>query len=174
METFKAILTKIEVREFSQEPVPFEQQIKVLEAGRAAASAYNRQPWNFVLINEKKLLNKIGELAATGPYIAKSQFAVAVYVDPKNTFYKVDGTRAVQNMMLAGWDMGLGSCWVDGIEREKVSQILGAPPEMYLLTIIPFGKPSRKYKGKKSRKPLSKIAFLNNYGHNLLEENKYS
>ncbi|MCL4343941.1 MAG: nitroreductase family protein [Nitrososphaerota archaeon] len=170
METFKAILTRIEVREFSGEPVPLEQQVKVLEAGRAAASAYNRQPWNFVLINDKKLLNRIGELATTGPYIANSQFAVAVYVDPKNTFHVVDGTRAVQNMMLAAWDMGLGSCWVNGIEREKVSQILGAPPEMYLLTIIPFGKPSKKYKGKKSRKPLSEIAFLNSYERHLTEQ----
>mgnify|MGYP001626419494 CR=1 FL=1 len=119
METFKVILTRIEVRDFAAEPVPLEQQIKVLEAGRAAASAYNRQPWNFVLINDKKLLKEIGALAATGPYIANSQFAVAVYVNPKNTFHIVDGTRAVQNMMLAAWDMGLGSCWVDGIEREE-------------------------------------------------------
>ncbi len=163
METLKSILTRIEVREFSDEPVPVEDQIKVLEAGRAAPSAYNRQPWNFVLINDKSLLRKIGELSSTGPYIANSQFAVAVYVDTKNSFHIIDGTRAVQTMMLAGWDLGLGSCWVNGIDREKVSELLGAPPGMYLLTIIPFGKPRKAYKGKKSRKPLSEIAFLNSF-----------
>jgi len=170
MDTFEAILTRLEVREFSQEPVPFEQQVKVLEAGRASSSAYNRQPWTFILINDKKLLKKVGDLATTGHYISNSQFAIAVYVDQKNPFHIIDGTRAVQNMMLAGWSIGLGSCWVGGIEREKVSHILGAPEELYLLTIIPFGKPSKKIKGKKNRKPLNQLAFLNGYGNPLPEK----
>lgn len=163
MEALQAILTRIEVREFSDEPVPLEDQIKVLEAGRASPSAYNRQPWKFVLINDKGLLKKIGELSSSGPYIADSQFAIAVYVDENNPFHIIDGTRAAQSMMLAGWDLGLGSCWVHGIDRERVSELLGAPKGWYLLTIIPFGKPRKMYRGRKSRKSLSEIAFLNSF-----------
>lgn len=167
MDAYEAVITKIEVREFSPEDVPFEIQKKVIEAGRMAGSAYNRQPWRFVLINDKDLLKKVGGLASTGPYISKAAFAVAVYVDPKNPFHVIDGTRAVQNMMIAGWAFGLGSVWVHGLDREKISELLGAPKDLYLLTVVPFGKPAKKLKGKKNRLPLSEIAFLNRFGNKL-------
>ncbi len=167
MDALDAVLTKIEVREFAPEDVPYYIQKKVLEAGRMAGSAYNRQPWIFILINDKELLEKVAALAPTGPYISKAAFAVAVFVDPRNPFYIIDGTRAVQNMMIAGWSLGLGSVWVNGLEREKITELLKAPKDFYLLTVIPFGKPAKKLKGKKKRKPLNEIAFLNYYSNEL-------
>lgn len=163
MDALTAIYTKIEVREFSKDPVPFEDQLKVIEAGRQSASGYNRQPWKFVLINDRDLLVKVGALAPTGPYIAKAAFAVAVFIDKSNPLATIDGTRAAQNMMIAGWALGLGSVWVNGLEREKIAELLGAPNGYYLHVIIPFGKPAKKYKGKKNRKPLSEVAYLNTF-----------
>ncbi len=167
MDALDAVLTKIEVREFAAEDVPYDVQKKVLEAGRMAASAYNRQPWIFILINDKDLLKKVAALATTGPYISKAAFAVAVFVDPNNPFHIIDGTRAVQNMMIAAWSFGLGSVWVGGLEREKIAELLKVPKSLYLLTVIPFGKPAKKLKGKKSRKPIKEIAFLNYYRNEL-------
>ncbi|MFP3130369.1 MAG: nitroreductase family protein [Nitrososphaeria archaeon] len=167
MDALDAVMTKIEVREFSPEEVPYDVQKKVLEAGRMAASAYNRQPWFFILINDKDLLKKVAALATTGPYISKAAFAVAVFVDPNNPFHIIDGTRAVQNMMIAAWSLGLGSVWVAGLEREKITELLKVPRNLYLLTVIPFGKPAKNFKGKKTRKSLKEIAYLNYYGNEL-------
>jgi nitroreductase len=167
MDAIEAVLTKMEVREFAPEEVPYEVQKKVLEAGRMAGSAYNRQPWRFVLINDRDLLKKVGALATTGPYISKAAFVVAVFVEKDNPFHIIDGTRAVQNMMIAGWALGLGSVWVHGLEREKIAELLRAPSDLYLLTVVPFGRPARKLRGRKSRKPLSEISYLNQFGNPL-------
>jgi len=167
MDALDVIKGKIEVREFSNAEVPLEDQIKVLEAGRFAASAYNKQEWRFILINDKDLLRRVGSLAPTGPYISTAAFAIAVYLDKDVTLATIDGTRAVQNMMLAGWYLGLGSCWVDGLNREEIAKLLGAPASMRLLTVVPFGKPKRKLLGKKTRKPLEEIAYSNRFGNKL-------
>ncbi|MDG7052261.1 MAG: nitroreductase family protein [Nitrososphaerota archaeon] len=167
MDTLEVIKGKIEVREFSDAEIPFEDQIKVLEAGRFAASAYNKQEWRFILINDKGLLKKVGDLAPTGPYISTAAFAIAVYLDKDVLLATIDGTRAVQNMMLAGWYLGLGSCWVDGLKRDDISKLLGAPDNMRLFTVIPFGKPKKKLLGKKTRKPLEEIAYVNRFGNKL-------
>jgi len=164
---YEEIIKRLEVREFSDRPVTDEIILKVIKAGRSAPSAYNRQPWNFVVIKDKNRLNELGKLCTSGPYVKDAAFAVAVFVDPQNPFYIIDGTRATQTMMLAGWALGLGSCWVTGIEREEAKEFLKAPKDLYLLAVIPFGYPKRAFKGKKARKPLSSIVFLEEFGNPL-------
>jgi nitroreductase len=67
---------------------------------------------------------------------------MAVVTDPSNRWHEIDGARAVQNMELAGWNEGLGTCWIGSIERERVNELLGIPPSLHLLTILPFGYPA--------------------------------
>jgi nitroreductase len=164
---YDEIVNRIEVREFSDEPVPLEVAKKVVDAARKAPSAYNRQPWAFVLVNDRELLKKLGDKAPSGPYIKNSAFAVVVLVDPRNPFHVIDGTRAMQTMMLAAWILGLGSCWVSNIDRDEVKRMLKVPENLHILAIAPFGYPKRKFRGKKARKPLEEIAFLNEYGNPL-------
>lgn len=162
---YKEIISRLEVREFSDEPVSEELILKVVEAGRLAPSAYNRQPWKFVVVRDKERLKKLGELCTSGPYVKDAAFAIVVFVDPENPFHVIDGTRAIQTMMLAGWTLGLGSCWVTGVEREKAAELLKAPKSLYLLAVVPFGHPKKKLKGKKARKPLAEVAFLGEFGN---------
>ena len=53
-----------------------------------------------------------------------------------------DGARAVQNMELAGWNDGVGTCWIGGLERDQIKELLDIPPHLHLLTILPFGYPT--------------------------------
>jgi len=167
LDAYEAVVTRIEVRQFSSRTVSRVTQLKVLNAARMAPSAYNKQLWHFILVDDKKLLAELGGLSSTGPYIKDAAFAVAVLIDKSYPQYNMDAIRCIQGMMIAAWGMGLGSCYVGGIDREKASALLKAPAQYYLASIIPFGFPAKKLKGKKSRKPLSEVASHNSYGNKL-------
>lgn len=164
MDAYEAVVTRIEVREFSNKPVPRDLQLKVLNSARMAPSAWNKQLWHFVLVDDKKLLSDLANLSETGKYIKDAPFAVAVFIDKSYPQYLIDATRCIQGMMIAAWGLGLGSCYVGAIDRDKVKQLLGAPDGLYLASVIPFGYPKEKLKGKKNRKPLEEVASLNHYG----------
>ncbi len=164
VDAFEAVVTRIEVRDFSPKEVPNEVKMKVLEAGRMAPSAWNKQPWHFVLVDDKQELAKLASLSQTGGYIKGAAFAVAVLIDKSYPQYNTDAIRCVQGILIAAWGLGLGSCFVGVIDREKVKELLGAPPELHLVTILPFGYTRKTFKGKKDRKPLKDMASHNRFG----------
>ena len=164
LDAYEAVVTRIEVRQFSPKEVPREVQLKVLNAARMAPSAWNKQPWHFILVDDKKLLADLASVSQTGAYIKDAPFAVATLIDKSHPQYAIDSIRCVQGMMIAAWGLGLGSCYVGSIDRDKAKLLLKAPPELHLVTITPFGYPAKALKGRKNRKPLEEVASLNSYG----------
>jgi nitroreductase len=78
---------------------------------------------------------------------------------------EVDGARAIQNMVLAAWDIGIGACWVTNFYDDAVKDLLGAPQRMKLVSVIPFGYPTEpKTTRKKLRKPLNEIVQYEKLG----------
>jgi nitroreductase len=164
MNIFDCIHTRSAIRNFRPDPIPSDVVKKVLEAGRQAHSQRNRQPWRFVVVQERKTLQQIGALASSGPYIADAPLAIAIVIEgAKNPF--IDATRAAECLMLAAWGEGVGSCWVGGLDRPKIKELLGVPADAELVTVIPFGYPTDEEKSKKKvRKRLTKIAYRERYG----------
>jgi nitroreductase len=142
MDTFACIRTRRTTRNFLPKDVPPEAIRRILEAGRLTPSARNLQPWQFVAIQNKDVLRQLAPLCTTGRFIEQAACAVAVVTDPANSWHEIDGARAVQNMELAGWNEGLGTCWIGGMERERIKDLLGIPRTLHLLTILPFGYPA--------------------------------
>ncbi len=154
MDTFTCIRTRREIRDYLDKPIQDESLNRVLEAGRLAPSSKNSQPWHFVVIKNKETLRKISELTPTGAHIAKAPLAIAILMDGAK-LPEVDGARAIQNMVLAAWDLGIGACWVTNFYDDAVKDLLGAPQRMKLVSVIPFGYPlDPKSAHKKMRKPL--------------------
>ncbi len=152
------------IRDYLDKPIPDESLQRILEAGRLAPSSKNSQPWHFIVIRDKVTLKKISELTPTGEHIAKAPLAIAILMDQAK-LPEIDGARAVQNMVLEAWDMGIGSCWVTNFYDDGVKDLLGAPQRMKLVTVMPFGYPIEpKAKGKKNRKPLSEIVHSERFG----------
>lgn len=103
-------------------------------------------------------------MTPTGEHIAKAPLAIAILMDQAK-LPEIDGARAIQNMVLEAWDMGIGSCWVTNFYDDGVKDLLGAPQRMKLVTVMPFGYPIEpKAKGKKIRKPLSEIVHSERFG----------
>jgi nitroreductase len=143
MNVLECILERRSIRSYLDREVPDRALDKILEAARWAPSASNRQPWEFVVIRDKETLQKIADLARYGSFISQAPFAVAVVTDPSTKWHIIDGSTAVQNMALAAWEMGIGTCWIGSLEREKASKVLGIPEERHLLTVLPFGYPAK-------------------------------
>jgi nitroreductase len=141
MDTFDSIRTRRTTRTFSPQSIPEATIRKIVEAGRLAPSARNLQPWHFVVIQDKDMLKQLAPLCTTGRYIEQANCAVAVVTDPTNSWHEIDGARAVQNMELAGWNEGVGTCWIGSLDRERIKDLLGIPQQLHLLTILPFGYP---------------------------------
>lgn len=164
MDVFACIHSRPAVRGFRPEPVAEDIIKKILHAGRQAHSQRNRQPWRFVVVQNRDTLKQIGALASTGPYIAEAPLAIALVIEGAKNPY-IDATRAAECLMLAAWSEGVGSCWVGGIDRPKIKELLGVPEEAELITVIPFGYPTAEETTKtKVRKRLGKIAFRERYG----------
>ena len=166
METFEAVRTILAVRSYQDRPVPKVVLREVIEAGRVTASARNRQPWHFIVVQDRDTLKRLGEMATTGPYIADAAAAIVVTIaETRNSVS--DASRAIQSMLLTAWSHGVGGNWVgtgpNGIEG--LNTYLDIPAELRVLAILPLGYPSRDIgQGKKDRKPLSEIASLDRYG----------
>jgi nitroreductase len=125
----------------------------------------NRQHWDFVVVQEPRTLQQLGDLASTGSYIAQAPLAIAVVVPADSSWGKIDGARAAQDMMLAAWGEGVGSNWVGNVDTQEIKSLLNVPGDRTVLTVIPFGYPTRELgQGSKERKPLADVAHADKFG----------
>jgi nitroreductase len=165
MEVFDAVRTVLAVREYRPDAVPDELVRRIVEAGRLTASSQNRQPWHFVVVQDKAILRALGESIRSGPYIADAPLAIAILVDKQSRFGDSDASRAAQSMILTAWSEGVGSNWVGFHGMDRAAEILGVPEQYSLFAILPFGYPLNPVgKGNKKRKPLSEVASRGRFG----------
>jgi nitroreductase len=133
VDTFLAITSKRDVRDYAETPIPDDVRRRILDAGRLAGSSQNKQDRDFVVVDGRQQ-----ELAATvyAPRnVATAQLVVAI-VGPARPF---DVGRAAQNMMLAAWNDGVASCPNGVRDAEAASRICGGDVKM----IVSFGYPAR-------------------------------
>lgn len=158
------IYSKRETRDFVETPVADELVFKVLEAGRLAGSAKNRQPWVFVLIREKTNLEELAKYGNHADHLAKASFAVVIAVSDTYIQDRFDAGRAAQNMMLAAHALGIGSCPITLHNDEQARKFLNLPEDMKIVVCIAFGYPQPiKRKGRVIRKTLDQILHLEKY-----------
>jgi nitroreductase len=123
--------------------VPKELIGQLIDAGRFAATARNIQPWEFVVVSDKAMLEKIANLAENGRFIAQAAACIAVCcADTK--YYLEDGCAATENILLAATNYGVGSCWVAGEKKAYCAQLkslLEVPESFKLVSLIALGFP---------------------------------
>ncbi len=164
METWACIRGRVAVRSFTDQEVPEEVVLRVLEAGRWAPSSKNSQPWHFIVVRDRATLQELSRLTQTGPYLANAPIAIVVAMIGAK-FPEADAGRAIQNMVLAAWDQGLGTCWVANFEQEPTRRLLGLPGDAVVITAFPMGFPTAEVAGRgKRRKPLAEIASWERFG----------
>jgi nitroreductase len=153
METFDAIAKRTSVRDYMNQPVPRVMLEKLVDAGRRAPTARAVEPWEFVVIMERAMLDKLAGIISTGVFLKQAAACIAVFC--KDTkYYLEDGSAATENILLAATDLGLGTCWIAGDKKEycaEVAQLLGAPEHLKLISLISVGWATREGKQNKHR-----------------------
>jgi nitroreductase len=147
MDTWQAIDSLRVVRRFAARPLPEDALTRILDAGRRAGSSKNLQRWAFIVIREREHLQ---ELAAVGPYaghLAGAAVAVALVTpDPgRDEPYSVmwDLGRAAQNMVLAAWELGIGSVPATVYDQSLARRLLGYPDDQWCEFLLSFGYPAK-------------------------------
>ena len=142
MDALEAIRRRRSVRKYTGDPIPREDLKKIVDAGRLAASGYNRQPWDFIVVTDRGVISKLRVAAG---WMDNAAAVIAVVMDPSSEFWLEDGSAAVENMLIASTALGYGSCWLEGDTlplEEELKVLLGIPKERRLLTLVPIGVPA--------------------------------
>lgn len=157
MDALEALRTRRSVRAFEPRPVERGVVETIVDCGRLAASARNEQPWEFVAVTSDETRRRVADAANHGKHIADAPVCIAVLSGAAD-YYLEDGSAATQNMLVAARACGLGACWVAGDKKdyaETVRDLLGAPAEYRLVSLIALGYPASVPSPKK--RPLDEV-----------------
>ena len=171
MDVFEAIKGRRSVREFKPDPVDDKDLEKILDAGKSAPSAGNCQPWEFVVVKDGAIKQKLVRAALGQSFIAEAPVVVVVCANIPRTSSRYgrrgaelyciqDTAAAVQNILLTAYALGYGTCWVGAFDEESAAKAIKAPPDVRPLAIIPIGRPAER-PIPTLRLPLKKIVHEN-------------
>ncbi|MFQ5796685.1 MAG: nitroreductase family protein [Candidatus Bipolaricaulia bacterium] len=174
MDVYECIQTKRAVRQFADRPVADEVVARILMAGRASGSSRNSQPWRFIVLRDRENLDRLASFGRYASHVREAAFAVIVVTEtPKNAF---DAGRTAQNMMLAAWGEGVGSCPVTLHYEDRAKAFLKIPEDRKVPVALVFGylkegvkpliegKPRERVLVHLGRKPIEELVFWERYG----------
>ncbi len=146
------ILTRRSIRKFRSNHVTDEDIEKILRAAMSAPSAANKQPWEFIVIKDRKILDKIPEFHPYAKMSSEASVAIVVCGDTRRSddrgFWVQDCAAASQNILLAANSLGLGSVWCGIYPKEdltvKFKELLNLPKKVYPVSFIPIGYPNEE------------------------------
>jgi len=167
LDAFDAISTKLDIRDFANRKVPGEVRRKILEAARLTASSMNSQHWRFVLVQERRNIERLAADSMSGKWVAGADFAIVVLIDPKVPGSGIDAGRVVQDMELAAWNFGVVSGIYTGVGEAALRKDYAIPDGLKPAAVVGFGYPKTKILGRKNRKPLEELVFAEKYGQRL-------
>ena len=135
------------VRTFSDRALPTGAVIQIVDAGRHAGSSKNQQRWDFIVIRDRALLAALAEVGAYAGHLAGATIAIALVTPgsrtaPGSPSVMWDLGRAAQNMVLAAWELGVGSCPATVYDQALVARLLGLPDDRRCDFLLSFGYPS--------------------------------
>jgi nitroreductase len=143
------IFTRRSVRNYTDQAIPREKIDLILRAAMQAPSARNQRPWRFLVIQERKELDRLSELAPNLRTLKDAQVAIFTFFDKENLaaplFVQQDLSVATMNILLQATELGIGSCWLGlypNLERTNlVNKALNTPEHMEVFSLITLGYP---------------------------------
>jgi nitroreductase len=141
MDTFLTIASKRDQREYADRDVPAALRDRILDAGRIAGSAQNRQPLRFFVLESRAVLERVAETVYVPRNLLGARLVVALVAKGRPGF---DAGRAAQNMMLAAWNEGVTSCPNGTRDAQMTANVLGLREDETVINIISFGYPAKR------------------------------
>jgi nitroreductase len=135
MDAYRAVVDKRDQRAFLAKAIPDESLRRILQAGRMTGSSKNREPNRFLVVRDRA---RVAAIAALGPHARWVADAAAVIVLVQTERHEFDAGRCAQNMMVAAWGEGIGSCPAH-VDESALATLLGVPAELHVNRIVAFG-----------------------------------
>jgi nitroreductase len=146
-DVWTAIRTKRMVRRFEPRPLTPEHVERIVDAGRHAGSSKNQQRWDFIVVENRGTLERLATVGPFAGHLAGAAAAVALITpDPTVPGASLsivwDAGLAAENMFLAAWELGIGSCPATVYDQGLAREILGYPADRWCGYVISFGYPA--------------------------------
>ena len=147
MSVWDAVNSKRVIRQFSDRPIEPEDLVRILNAGRRAASSKNLQRWQFIVCRDRDHLEQLATVGPWAGHLAGAAVAVALVTpDPKAADSPLSVTfdlgMAAGNMMLVAWELGIGSVPATVYEHDRARELLGYPEDHHCEYLLSFGHPA--------------------------------
>ncbi|HTP65645.1 MAG TPA: nitroreductase family protein [Geobacteraceae bacterium] len=166
MDVMEAIRTRKSVRAWLDRPVEDEKLKAVLEAGRLAPSASNRQEWRFVIVRDAGTRKRLAAVAGGQAFVGEAPVVIVACARTDGHVmkcgqlsYPIDVAIALDHITLAAVELGLGTCWIGLFDERQVKEILDIPAEIRVVELMPLGYPADPSVKEKKRLPLHEIAL---------------
>ena len=155
MTLYEIIISRRSIRQFKPQPVPRDLLEKMVNAARLAPSAANRQPLEFVVVDDPGKTREIhpclkwaASIAPQGnpkPGHEPTAFIVTLAnIQVRDKGFEWDAGAAVQNMILVAWSEGVGSCWIVSVDKPRLREILGIPDSRIVDSVLALGYPDEQ------------------------------
>jgi len=152
METRDAIRARRTVRRFAAEPLPEGVLTELLDLARLAPSAANRQPLEYLVVDEESGRDTLFGHVTWGAYVKPRRipspeqrppaYVVVLWNRDRSGFPQWEAGAAIQNLLLGAVDLGLATCWMGGIDRDGIKAAFGVPEACDVVGVIAVGRPA--------------------------------
>ncbi len=145
MQTWDAITSRRNVRNFEDRPIPAADLDRILEAGWRSPSSQNWQPWDFILVTDRDQLRELSHVFSGAYHVAGSAATIAVVGPVTDNAYQraqLDLGQAVMSITLAATDLGIGSCHAGVQDMALARRVLGLPEDRGFVLLISLGYPA--------------------------------
>lgn len=167
MNIYELIQKRRSIRSYLPDMIEEDKLKRILEAGRLAPSGKNAQAWKFIITRDSKLKEKLVEACKGQEFVGEADCVITVCVDESKVYqhhggymtsFAVDGAIALEHMILAATEEGLGTCWIGAFYEDKVRKILGVPQPYRIIALTPLGYPAVEGRDR-GRKNLDEIIY---------------
>ena len=176
------IKSRRSIRKYKKQDIPYEKILEILEAGIWAPSSGNLQNWFFIIVKDPEKRKKIMSAAYGQSFIEEAPLLIVVCSDTnkvraiygeRGKMYAIQNTSAaIQNILLAAWEQGYGTCWIGAFDENEVKKILEIPENIEIHAIITLGVPDENPKPPK-RISLYEKVFFERWGNKLYKPTLY-
>ena len=153
MSVIDVILSRRSIRSYENKEIPKEVLDQIIEAGRQSPSAMNKQPYRFVIVTKSEIKKEMKAIFSR--FLEKAPVVIVGCANTKarstGKWAVIDTTIALQNMVIAAWSLGFGSCWIGGFNEQKTRQALKIPEDWKIVALISLGYPDEILKPRKKK-----------------------
>lgn len=175
MKQFTSLMDLIEkrksIRSYKPQDVEEEKLNYILQAFRKAPSAKNLQPWKLIIVKDKKKISDLSIACNNQTFLSEAPILIVACAKEDEAYgvmggymnsYPIDIALALEHLILAATEKGLGTCWIGAFKEKLVKDLLDVPDNVRVVAITPVGYPAMEGRTR-GRKPISKIVCYDKY-----------